>query len=84
MTITNKVTANFSFGEFGGERYPDLHITGNNDDNTIGLRFLARHLVTFDFPKQTMYLKRVSVGPLAQKNGKTIPKSAMEPAGNAP
>ncbi len=84
MTVTNKVSANFSFGQFGGESYPDLHITGNNDDNTIGLRFLARHLVTFDFPKQTMYLKRVSAGPLAQENGKTIPKTALEPAANAP
>ena len=31
----------------------------------IGLRFLARHLVTFDFPNHTMYLKQTSVGPLA-------------------
>jgi len=30
----------------------------------LGLRFLARHLVTFDFPKRTMYLKQTSVGPL--------------------
>ena len=30
----------------------------------IGLRFLARHLVTFNFPKQTIYLKPTSVGPL--------------------
>jgi len=33
--------------------------------NLIGLQFLARHLVTFNFPKGTMYLKRTSVGPLA-------------------
>ena len=66
MTITNKVNIHFSSGEFGGESYPALHITGNNDDNTIGLRFLARHLVTFNFPRRTMYLKRVSVGALAQ------------------
>jgi hypothetical protein len=30
----------------------------------IGLRFLARHLVTFDFPNRTMYLKQTSIGPL--------------------
>ena len=32
----------------------------------IGLLFLSRHLVTFDFPNQTMYLKRTwnSYGPL--------------------
>jgi hypothetical protein len=28
--------------------------------NIIGLRFLARHLVTFNFPKRTMYLLRTS------------------------
>ena len=32
--------------------------------NWIGLRFLARHLVTFDFPNATMYLKQTSSGPL--------------------
>jgi hypothetical protein len=30
----------------------------------LGLGFLARHLVTFDFPHRTMYLKVVSPGPL--------------------
>jgi Aspartyl protease len=30
----------------------------------IGLRFLARHLVTLNFPTQTMYLKQTSVGPI--------------------
>jgi hypothetical protein len=36
------------------------------DDNrcVLGLRFLARHLVTFDFPSQTMYLKQMRVGPI--------------------
>jgi hypothetical protein len=33
-------------------------------ENIIGLRFFARHLVTFDFPSKTMYLKQTSVGPL--------------------
>ena len=33
-------------------------------ESSLGLRFLARHLVTFDFPKQTMYLKQTSIGPL--------------------
>src|SRR5207244_13623223 len=35
-----------------------------NDLGILGLRFLARHLVTFDFPKRTMYLKQTSIGPL--------------------
>jgi hypothetical protein len=29
----------------------------------MGLRFLARHLVTFNFPKRTMYLKQTRTGP---------------------
>ncbi len=33
--------------------------------SALGLSFLARHLVTFDFPKRTMYLKQVQAGPLA-------------------
>jgi hypothetical protein len=33
----------------------------------IGLRFLARHLVTLDFPRHTFYLKRTSIGPLADE-----------------
>jgi hypothetical protein len=28
------------------------------DDNLLGLRFLARHLVTLNFPKRIMYLRR--------------------------
>ena len=31
-------------------------------ENSIGLAFLARHLVTLDFPKGTMYLKRIHDG----------------------
>lgn len=33
---------------------PDTHIQFNG----LGLSFLARHLVTLDFPEQTLYLKR--------------------------
>lgn len=32
--------------------------------NVVGLRFLARHLVTFDFPDRVMFLQRQSIGPL--------------------
>jgi hypothetical protein len=32
--------------------------------DAIGLNFLARHLVTFDFPNHTLYLQRQSIGPL--------------------
>lgn len=46
-----------------GEAYTDL-IIGKGPPNIIGMRFLARHLVTFNFPKGVMYLKRVTGAPL--------------------
>lgn len=65
-------------GAFGGETYLyNIHTHRlapgpNNGDshlllNGIGIHFLARHLVTFDFPKRTMYLKRTSALPLLPK-----------------
>jgi hypothetical protein len=58
----------FHYGMLGGETYPEIELTEQppvGDDlhiklNGIGLGFLARHLVTFDFPNRTMYLKRTS------------------------
>ena len=47
---------------FGGETYRDLKIHESTAANMIGLRFLSRHLVTFDFPHNVMYLKRVDRG----------------------
>ena len=49
---------------FAGQDYPDIHLTKNDDGNGIGLSFLARHLVTIDFPNRKLYLQRTSVGPL--------------------
>lgn len=62
-------------GLFDGEKYTEMELQRLEDDvgssgdshmkvNGIGLRFLARHLVTLDFPKRTLYLKRISAGPL--------------------
>jgi hypothetical protein len=55
-----------------GHTYTKLRIrtAGKSDPvvgakEILGLRFLARHLVTFDFPRTTMYLKQTSVGPLS-------------------
>ena len=50
-----------------GETYtkPKLRVETGRNANRLGLRFLARHLVTFDFPEQTMYLKQTSIGPLS-------------------
>ena len=47
-----------------GQTYTKLKVTQGKDANRLGLRFLARHLVTFDFPKRTVYLEQKSVGPL--------------------
>lgn len=47
---------------WGGETYTNVIV--ENGGNLIGLRFLARHLVTFDFPRRIMFLKQTSVGPL--------------------
>lgn len=50
-----------------GETYTKLRVWTGPKKNQLGLRFLARHLVTFDFPKRTMYLKRTRSAPLMQK-----------------
>ena len=55
----------FSFEtiDIGGETYSTLsfartQVGDEGIDGFIGLPFLARHVVTLDFPNQTMYLKR--------------------------
>jgi len=60
---------NLSGITFRGQAYTNLVLrdcTFSSDPkmNVIGLRFLARHLVTFDFSKNRMYLKQNSVGAL--------------------
>ena len=63
-------------GALDGEVYDDMDLQRLDDDegssgdshmkvNGIGLRFLSRHLVTFDFPNRMMYLKRTSAAPLS-------------------
>jgi hypothetical protein len=80
-------------GTLGGEIYHDLDLREldaqslASDDthikfNGVGLRVLAENLVTFDFPKRTMYLKRTSNWPLVDKKttatAMTMAKSALE------
>lgn len=48
-------------GIFGGYNYTNLCL-GNGQANVLGLGFLSRNLVTFDFPKHTMYLKQERTG----------------------
>jgi len=47
-----------------GSNYTNIKIAPVGEANVVGLRFLARHLVTLDFPGRTLYLKQSSVGPL--------------------
>jgi hypothetical protein len=53
------IEAGFPQGTFNGEIYHKLVIDAANH-NFLGLRFLARHVVTLNFPKHTMYLRRTA------------------------
>jgi hypothetical protein len=58
----------FSDVKFCENDYTDVWLIENASQrwpaqNWMGLRFLARHLVTFNFPQRTMYLKQISAGP---------------------
>ncbi|WP_150107513.1 hypothetical protein [Pedosphaera parvula] len=50
---------------WNGETHSNL-IIARADWNAIGLNFLARHLVTLNFPARTMYLKQIRAGPFIQ------------------
>ena len=67
-----------------GETYTNLTIlawpTHFEHPNSIGLRFLARHLVTLDFPHQVMYLKRTRTGPLPDEDPQAAANAAGESA----
>jgi len=65
--------------DWDGQTYAHLIVAAPSDWATvIGLDFLARHLVTLDFPKRTMYLKQTSVGPLDVFMNKSRLGGAME------
>ena len=79
-------------GLLGGEVYSDIDLHGLDakllltDDshikfNGIGLHFLSRHLVTFDFPERTLYLRHTSADPLldeaTETAGQAVAKSAV-------
>jgi len=60
-------------GRFGGEKYPFVSLEEKPfPSDAIALRFLARHLVTLDFPNHALYLKRTSIRPLADENTATV------------
>lgn len=56
ITFENHTYTNLVLGDCAFSSDPKM--------NLIGLRFLARHLVIFDFPNNRVYLKQNSVGPL--------------------
>ena len=77
----------FYYGVLGGEAYLSLSLreidkrSSTTEDphiriNGIGLRFLARHLVSFDFPNHRMYLKRTCIGPLVSDQMKSAGDAA--------
>ena len=91
MPVDGKVRS--PAGILGGEIYPDVNLREFGAEalsfgdshvvfNGIGLRFLARHLVTFDFPGRTMYLKRTNIDPRVAEDreaaGKAAAGSAMQ------
>jgi hypothetical protein len=53
-------------GVWDGDSYTSLGVARGprEQPDWIGLRFLARHLVTLDFPDDALYLKRVRSDPL--------------------
>jgi NPCBM/NEW2 domain-containing protein len=67
-------------GLFGGEKYPFVSLPRIDvESDGLGLRFLARHLVTLDFPKQIMYLQRQSIGPLPDATLRSTRLEVLQP-----
>ena len=54
----------FHSGIWDGEKFSHIEVAPVDHVNVLGLRFLARHLVTLDFPNQKLYLKQTRVAPL--------------------
>ncbi len=62
----------FRRGLLAGEPYANLKIVECPTElNVIGLQFLARHCVTFNFPKRTMYLLPTATEPTAENGNST-------------
>lgn len=93
MQLTPDGEARSPNGVLDGETYHELDLHGLDaklllsDDshikfNGIGLHVLSQNLVTLDFPRRTMYLKRTSDWPLIDKNrtaaAMTMAKSTLQ------
>jgi len=66
-------------GRFEGVKYSLITLREEAvESDGIGLRFLARHLVTLDFPKHELYLRRESVGPLPNPDVKATRMEVLD------
>jgi hypothetical protein len=83
--------AQTAYDRLGGETYPNIILRGLDAKllaggdthisyNGIGLPILARNLVTFDFPRNTMYLKRTSIEHLEGADMKRTARAEIESA----
>jgi hypothetical protein len=61
--------AHFPDGVFGGAVYTNLYLAGDGAQNLVGLHFLARNLVTLNFPGRMLYLRQQSAGPAPGEEG---------------
>jgi hypothetical protein len=61
--------APFPNGVLGGNTYTNLYMHGDGQDNLLGQLFLARHLVTLNFPRRVMFLRKLRSRSLAEGNG---------------
>lgn len=70
--LTKKGHARFASCVWDGRTYTNIYVRTWQCDteapNLMGLSFLARHLVTYDFPHRTLYLKQTRVGPLPDED----------------
>lgn len=63
-----------------GGTYTGLVVVAADHINALGLSFLARHLITFDFPNRILYLKQTTSSPLAGNIFKEIGPVHRAPA----
>jgi predicted aspartyl protease len=73
---------------FCGQTYTDLNfytagLSGMHVKGVIGMRFLARHRVTLNYPKHIMYLKYITGAPLAGGSA-TSDKKSLQATGATP
>jgi len=65
QSLPSRASAHFPDGNLGGNHYTHLYLHGDGTFNSLGQLFLARHLVTLNFPKRIMYLRQLSPRSLA-------------------